>query len=163
MPSLRHTAWPLSRRPRCSLVLHCECGHIADTGDSQLMKLAANLFDFAGTAGERATDLLIHRCTRFSSSPRRARPAGVSAARLAAPTNRWSPAHYFGRPRKLGPALNLLGGHARGGARLRSLYVLAEAGPRRGPALELAKIPSENNMIWRLRRPLAAYNVVAAV
>jgi hypothetical protein len=26
----------------------------------------------------------------------------------------------------------------------------------------LAKFPSENNMIWRLRRPLAAYNVISA-
>jgi hypothetical protein len=84
--------------------------------------------------------------------------------RRAAPQTNGSPAHYFSRPKgKLGPALNLLGGHPRAAARLRSLYVLAEAGPRRGPALELAKFPSENNMIWRLRRPLAAYNVVAAL
>jgi hypothetical protein len=56
---------------------------------------------------------------------------------------------------KLGPALNLLGGHARGGARLRSLLIFICS--RRGRAapgagrLELAKFPSENNMIWRSR------------
>jgi hypothetical protein len=39
--------------------------------------------------------------------------------RLATPTRiNGSPAHYFGRPKgKLGPALNLLGGHPRAGAR----------------------------------------------
>src|SRR5262249_51038251 len=88
-----------------------------------------------GTAGwnanHRPPDF---RCPRFSSSSARPAPPGISPARLAAPTNKWPPAHYFGRPRgKAWPALNLLGGHPRAGARLRSLFVLAEAGPRRGP------------------------------
>jgi hypothetical protein len=84
-------------------------------------------------------------------------PPGVPQPGLPRPQINGSPAHYFWPAQgKAWPALNLLGGHPRAGARLRSLFVLARPGRAGGRRWNWLNFSSKNNMIWRRTSPSLA-------